>query len=200
MLCSLGLYSSVVVAQTGTQSVGLPEGWSSATVGSATSGTTISTGATSIVISGSGENIWGSADAFEYAYRRVTGDFDVTTRLANFDAANEFSKSGLMVRESLNANAKNAFTLFMPGVGVAFQSRLSTGGSTSRVDGVSATAPVWLRLVRTGSTFRGYGSKDGQTWRQISSATISMASTTYLGVAITSREEDDVAVAVFDER
>ncbi len=79
-------------------------------------------------IAGGGDNVWGTADEFQFAYRVMSGDVDISARLSSFDAANEWSKAGLMIRDGLTANGRNAFVALSPGVGAALQRRTSAGG------------------------------------------------------------------------
>ncbi len=91
-----------------------------------------------------------------------------------------------MIRESLASNSRHAFMLVSAAKGVALQWRPATGGSTLNVTGSSSAPPRWVRLVRSGSTITGYESADGVTWKAVGSETISMASTVYVGLAVTS--------------
>lgn len=170
--------------------------WANRNIGAA-SGSSSPESATAVRVTATGDNIWGTADAFHFVYGQLSGDFDISGRVANFDVANEWSKAGLMIRESLNANSRNVYALTSPGTGVALQARSATGGTTTRVDGPVVAVPVWLRLVRAGSTYTAYHSLDGDNWTRISSQTVSMPSTVYVGVAVTSRATTS-ATAVVD--
>src|SRR5438128_10301782 len=58
-------------------------------------------------------------------------------------------------------------------------------------------ASYWLKLVRSGSTFSGYASPDGNTWTQVGSAqTISMAQTVYVGLAVSSNTAGGLPAAL----
>jgi hypothetical protein len=103
-----------------------------------------------------------------------------------------------MIRETLNANAINATTLLTPGQGVNYQWRLATGGGTSYSQTSGLTAPYWVRVVRTGSSFVGYSSADGTTWTVMSAQTINMASSVYIGLAVTSHADPSLCTAVID--
>src|SRR5256886_13189564 len=47
--------------------------------------------------------------------------------------------------------------------------------------------PYWVKVVRSGNTFTGYGSPDGATWTQFgSSQTINMAQNVFAGLAVNS--------------
>ena len=176
----------VMSAHEGLAQTALPSGWASRDISTTGGGSTSSSG--TWTVSGSGANIWGTSDAFQFAHRSTTGDFDISARLTAFDSPNEWSKAGLMVRESLNANAKNAFVMFSQGTGPALQYRTATGGTTARVTGAGAAVPVWLRLVRQGTRFTAYSSATGSSWTTIGSTTISMASAAYVGLGVTSRD------------
>jgi regulation of enolase protein 1 (concanavalin A-like superfamily) len=66
------------------------------------------------------------------------------------------------------------------------QWRPATGGTSLNATGSASAPPRWVRLVRSGNTITGYESADGSTWTAVTSQTISMASTVYVGLAATS--------------
>ena len=183
------------IVDTHAQSSALPSGWVSRDIGSPTpNGRTRVSGGTWTIVGG-GDNVWGTADEFHFAYRAITGDVDISARVASFDAANEWSKAGLMIREALTANARNAYALLSPGLGAALQQRPTTGGATTRTE--SGGAATWVRLVRQGSRFTAYRSTDGRSWTTIATTTISMPGTVYVGFAVTSRDPSQAATGAF---
>ena len=127
----------------------------------------------------------------------ITGDVDISARVASFDTANQWSKAGVMIRDGLTANARNAFALLAPGLDAALQRRTTTGGYTTRTESGSGAAPAWVRLVRQGSRFTAYRSTDGRFWTTIATTTISMPGTVYVGLAVTSRDPVQSARATF---
>ncbi len=185
------------IAQVRAQSSTLPSGWANRDIGSSTprGSTTASSG--TWTIAGGGDNVWDTGDEFQFAYRVMSGDVDISARVSSFDAANEWSKAGLMIRDGLTANGRNAFVALSPGVGVAFQRRTSAGGDTTRTASGSGDAPAWVRLVRKGSSFTAYRSTDGRSWTTIETTTISMPATMYVGLAVTSRDPAQLARATF---
>ena len=102
-----------------------------------------------------------------------------------------------MIRESLTSGSRNAFMMASGTEGWRFQRRIATGDDTYRDDGPSSDAPGWVRLVREGNLFSAYHSTDGTTWSLVGSDSISMASTVYVGVALTSRDTAQRATATF---
>ena len=88
-----------------------------------------------------------------------------------------------MVRESLDANAKNVLVFLTPTNGARVQWRSTTGGSEADDPGVSSAQPNhWLRLIRRGNAFAGLGSSDGQHWVALGSQTVSMGTNVYIGI------------------
>jgi len=76
--------------------------WESADIGENTEA-----GSTEIVgdvftIVGNGTDIWGTADEFRYVYQEASGDFEISAHVVSQEVANEWSKTGLMVRQSLD--------------------------------------------------------------------------------------------------
>ena len=102
-----------------------------------------------------------------------------------------------MIRESLTDGSRNAFMMVSGTQGWGFQRRIATGDVSYRQDGPSGDAPGWVRLVREGNLFSAYRSTDGTTWSLVGSDTISMASTVYVGVALTSHDATARATATF---
>jgi endonuclease/exonuclease/phosphatase family metal-dependent hydrolase len=89
--------------------------------------------------------------------------------------------------------------LVSPGKGLAFQRRTTTDGTSASTAGGSGLAPTYVKLTRSGNVFTAYKSSDGTTWTQVASATISMGSTIYVGLAVSSHVDGTVASATFTE-
>ncbi|TAK96204.1 MAG: DUF1349 domain-containing protein, partial [Verrucomicrobia bacterium] len=149
-------------------------------------------------LTGSGSDIWNTADAFRFVYVPVTGNCTVVARVLSLQYVDVWSKAGVMIRESLNANSAHAFVAVTPGNGVAWQYRSTTGGNSSNNNTTGLNAPYWVRLVRSGNTFTGYRSPDGTNWTQIGSTTINMASAVYAGLALTSHNNSTSCTVTFD--
>ena len=191
------VFASVFAAHASAQA--LPSGWAISNIGSpAISGAaTFSNGTFSV--SGAGADIWGSSDQFTFVRRQITGDATLVTRVATLQNINAWSKAGLMIRETLSATSKHASVFVTPLSGVAFQRRSSTGGQSVHTDGGTGAAPVWLKLERRSNTVTAYRSANGTSWSTIASATVSMGSTVYVGLAVTSHDAARLATAAFSD-
>jgi hypothetical protein len=149
-------------------------------------------------MTGSGADIWNTADAFHFVYVPVTGNGIIVARVTSVQNIDPWSKAGVMIRESLATNAANAFIAVTPGNGVTWQTRSTTGGATVNAASGGLNAPYWVKLVRNGNTFTGYRSPDSVTWTQQGTATFTMAATAYVGLAVTSHNNSSVCAAAFD--
>jgi endonuclease/exonuclease/phosphatase family metal-dependent hydrolase len=195
---STGGTSSVTATSGTTSAQGLPSGWSSRDIGAVGRAGTVVVSGDNVTMEGAGADVWGSADALHFVYRSMSGDGTILTRVAGLEKVDSWTKAGVMMRETTSAGSRHAFMLVSAGNGSAFQRRASTGGSSSNTSGGSGTAPYWVKLTRSGSTFTAYKSSNGSTWTRIGSQSISMASTIYVGLAVSSHASGTLATARFD--
>ena len=175
----------------------LPSGWSNQDIGAVTTvGQSCYSGSTqAFQISGSGADIWGTVDQFQFAYRQLTGDGTITVHVAQLSQADRWSKTGVMMRETLADNAKHASMFASGSMGMAFQRRVATGGVTTHTAGPAGAAPYWVRLVRAGDVFSALASTDGSSWTLVGTQTIAMNATIFVGIPITSHLNGSLATA-----
>ncbi|MGC4012968.1 MAG: PA14 domain-containing protein [Luteolibacter sp.] len=178
--------------------VAVPSPWQSQDIGSTgIAGSAVQSGGI-YTLNASGADIWGTADAFRYTYQAATGDCDIIARVNDVTNTDGWAKAGVMIRETLAANSTHAAIYVSPSNGVAFQNRTTTGGSSNNVQNTGITAPIWLRVNRTGSTFTAYRSTDGSTWTTVGSTTITMGTNVYIGLAETSHNNSVLGRAQVD--
>jgi len=150
-------------------------------------------------IEGGGWDIWGTADAFHYVYQSLSGDGEALARVVSVENTDSWAKAGVMIRETLTGGSKHAIMVVTPGNGTSFQRRTSTDGSSDHTTpGDGFTAPYWVRLVRSGDTLTGYRSSDGSGWSEVGSATVSMATDVYIGLAVTAHNDGTLCTAEID--
>ncbi|MEY4939371.1 MAG: hypothetical protein RIQ93_1106 [Verrucomicrobiota bacterium] len=153
-----------------------------------------------ITVRGSGSDVWENSDAFRFVYREVTGDCTVETQVSSITNTHAWAKAGVMIRDSLAANARNAFAFITPTSGVAAQLRQLTGGATISQSGIWGTAaPHWVRLVRAGSHIVAYQSPNGATWTQIAAFDVALNTNVYVGFAVTSHNNTALNTAVLTD-
>jgi glucuronoarabinoxylan endo-1,4-beta-xylanase len=177
----------------------LPHPWETQDVGATgLAGSAYTSGGT-FTLTGSGSDIWDTADAFRYVYTQVAGNCTLVARVASVDYTDSWAKGGIMIRSSLAAGAPNAFICTTPGNGISFQWRSTTDGTSGYSNTSGLAAPYWVKLVRSGNSFTAYRSANGTSWAQQGTAqTISMGTTVYIGLAATAHNNSALCVATFD--
>lgn len=188
-----------VLATAAFTSVQVVPAWSTTDIGAVGAIGSAALSGGSMHVAGAGADVWGTADAFRYAYVPMTGDGSIVSQVPTEEPVNAWTKAGVMMRESLAANARHAFMFVTPGKGLAFQRRTYTGGDSTHTTGGAGTAPSWVKLTREGSVFSAFRSADGSNWSLVGSDTIAMGSTIYVGVAVSSHVAGTLATATFTE-
>ncbi len=178
--------------------LGLPSGWSAADVGAVAAAGSASVLGDTWTVTGSGADIWGTTDSFQFAAQTLSGNGTIVARVASLQNTNPWAKAGVMVRESTTAGSRHAFCCVTSGNGVAFQRRSTTDGASAHTAGSTASAPRWVKLVRSGNVLTGYESANGTTWTKVGAVTIALGSSARFGLAVTSHANSALATATFD--
>ena len=183
-----------------------PAGWQNGDIGDvAAAGSAEHDAATGVyTVRGSGADIWNTADELHYTYTAVTGDFQVETLVSTIENVHAWTKAGLMIREHTGAGARHASLFVTPTTvkGIAFQRRpVEYGMSVSHgASGGSFTAPIWIRLTRSGDTFHAaYRWTLQEPWIDFGQHTFeSVAPTVLVGLAVSSHVDGQLATARFE--
>ena len=167
-----------------------------------------------IDITAGGADIWGTKDEFSFAYFERTGDFDIVSRIESLQAADVYTKAGLMAREDFTPSCRHIyFQVFSDNNprnknngGYEFQYHQTRDSlmkaiypktSTGRAQFPVKYPNTWIRLQRTGNDFTGYYSTDGIAWKVYTTFKMELNSKVYLGLAVTSHNTGHAAAAKF---
>ncbi|MCP4250296.1 MAG: hypothetical protein GY778_24905, partial [bacterium] len=146
-----------------------------------------------------GADIAGTSDEFHFAYKALTGPGTITARVDSLADTDPWTKAGVMIRETLDGDSKNAFVCVTPGNGVVSQGRTDTASASFSAAEAAVTAPHWVRLERDAAgNFTASHSANGTTWTPIAGSVptnIPMASEVYVGLALTSHNAAEMAEA-----
>ncbi|MGA2853748.1 MAG: lamin tail domain-containing protein, partial [Verrucomicrobiota bacterium] len=178
-------------------SASLPDGWSDADIGSPGLAGSANYSSGAWTVTGGGSDIWNTADQFNFASTNFTGDGTMIVQVTSLQNTDPWAKAGLMFRNDSTAGSANVSIVATAGQGVSFQWRSTAGGSSSFAADGGIYAPVWLKLVRSGSTFTGSYSSDGSTWIQVSSQTVVLNSTVMAGLDVTAHNNSALNTATF---
>lgn len=179
--------------------VTLPAPWVSTDLGAVTPAgeATFSNG--TFTIKGSGSDIWNSNDQFQYVNQPITGDAEIIAKVNSLTNTNTYAKVGLMFRETLTTTSKHAMANVTAAAGLEFLSRDAVSVPTIQ-QGATGTSPKWLRITRVGNVFTSYSSDNGTTWALIGTPrTITMPTTIYAGIAVTSHGNGTLSTAVLSD-
>ena len=148
-----------------------------------------------IQLNGSGSDLYGGADSAFFLGQPLKGD---GTLVAHFTKGLQYvdgwAKAGIMIRESTDPGAPNAFMALTSQHGAAFQSRSTPGGETAAagIDGNFSTAAggkgEWLKLERIGSRIAGFLSPDGKVWTKAGEGRVPMKAAVLAGLAMTAHD------------
>ncbi len=174
----------------------LPSGWSDGDIGTVGVAGSATYANGTFTVSGSGQQIGSTSDGMHFAYQPLSGDGSIVARVVSVQGG--YTQAGVMIRETLNANAANAFMFYQSSY-IYFSDRTSTGANTSSLGDQRESLSYWVKVVRSGSTFSGYVSSDGVNWVQIgTSQTITMAQNVYVGLAVSGNSTSSLETATFD--
>ena len=179
-------------------SAGLPSPWKSKDIGPVADEGAASEDGGVFTVVGSGKYIWGTSDEFRYAYQSANGNCTIIARVTGLGDTDDWAKAGVMIRSSLSANSKHVSAFITQTNGVQFQSRTGTGASATQTSVGGIAPPQWLKVVRTGNTFRASYSADGVTYTEFGVVNVSMGSSVFIGLGVTSHADGELNTAVFD--
>lgn len=183
-----------------TPSTSLPSPWVTEDIGAVAATGSASYSGGTFTVSGSGADIWDTADEFRYVYQPSSGNCEMRARVATIQNTDPWAKSGVMIRESTAPGSRWAAVFITPNNGVTFQWRATTGGACQFVQVTGITAPRYVRIQRAGgNSFRGYYSSNGSNWTQIGgNQNIGMSSSTTIGLAVTSHNDGTLCTSTLD--
>jgi alpha-galactosidase len=158
-------------------------------------------------VEGGGADVFSGSDDYSAIYQpsAVGTSSTVTTELTSEQDLTGFAKAGIMVRNDIagaGSTPEGVLLFDSPSGGVQLEWDDNGGlyiDSVSPPNGtITATAPLYLRLVRSGDTYTGSWSTDGTTWQSVGSATVpDQATTQDAGVFVVSHTSGVPGVATF---
>jgi len=166
--------------------------------------------ASGITLSGAGADIYQGTAEFRYAYKKLSGDGSITVRVDSVKTQASWTKSGVMIRESLDPLSTQVHMISAAQQSLTeWMYRNTTNSSTTTQFNTAANTnplPVWLRITRVGNVFTGEYSANGTTWTKITDAsgtastiTITMPTSVYVGMVVCSNSAGNLAVADFSQ-
>jgi TolB protein len=149
-------------------------------------------------ISGSGENMWSTADAFHFVWKKMSGDVTLTADISFLTkSGNEHKKAVLMLRQSLDADTVYADVALHASGLTSLQFREEKGAITREIQ-ANVSAPKRLSIAKRGEyvymslSGEGVAPHPAGGWLRIP-----LQGTFYVGLGVCSHDKDVVEKAVF---
>ena len=148
------------------------------------------------MIEGAGTNMWDSRDEFHYVWRRLTGNFILTTRASFVGKGVEpHRKLGWIVRTSLDPGSTQAAAALHGDGLTSLQFRRTQGGETAEKRSQITGADV-LQLERKGNTFKMSAARFGDAFAS-EEVTLDLGEEVLVGLFVCSHNKDVSEKAVF---
>ncbi|MGC9329115.1 MAG: hypothetical protein ACP5I1_15895, partial [Candidatus Hinthialibacter sp.] len=150
-------------------------------------------------VTGSGADIWGTADQFHFVYKKTSGAFRIEGVVLPYNdgSSSEWSKGGFMVRDNLTAGSPHFHTMFRGSDGqYDTQWRTAQDGSSGN-SGLKSDVTGDVRLERFGNTFQASYMNSSGEWIMDTAQTIPMTDPVYVGLSVTSHENPNYAAAEY---
>jgi Tol biopolymer transport system component len=150
---------------------------------------------------GGGANVWGTTDAVQYVWKKVSGDVALTADVHFLGAgAVAHGEAALMIRQSLDPNAAYADTALHGDGLTSLQYRTNAGAltlETKQEAKSDLSAPVRIRIERRGDRFTMLAGKPGEQLATTGPVTVVVQDPVYIGLAVCSHDANVLETAVF---
>ena len=162
------------------------------------------------MVSGNGESMWSTADAFHFVWKKVSGDVSLAADISFVGKGrNTHREAVLIVRQSLDADSADAAVALYGNGLTALQYRDENGAATHEIQTGEIEAnekeakiaePERLHIEKRGNfvyLFRGDRSKELHYSYSGASIRVPLQGTYYVGIGVCSHDKDAVENAVF---
>jgi TolB protein len=149
-------------------------------------------------VSGSGENMWFAADAFQFVWKKVSGDVTLTADIAfPVQGGNAHRKAVLMIRQSLDADSAYVDAALHGDGLTSLQARTEKGAVTHEVQ-ANRVAPRRLRIMKRGGQIYLFLAGEDEPLRFAGgSISLALEEPFYVGIGVCSHVKEAVETAVF---
>ncbi len=149
-------------------------------------------------LTGSGENMWFANDAFQFVWKKVSGDVTITADISLLGTGGDnHRKAALMIRQSLDADSPYADAALHGDGLTSLQFRDEKGANTHEVQ-ANVSGPTRLRLMKRGNRFYMWTASAGEPLQFAGGSTlVPLTGDFYVGIAVCAHNKDAVQKASF---
>ncbi len=159
--------------------------------------TTYNAASQEYVLTGSGTNLWGTKDEFQFAWRKLSGDFILQARVEFVgQGVDPHRKAGWIVRNSLDADAAYVSAAVHGDGLISQQSRASKGAETTEVKSAARGSDV-IQLERRGNTYIFSSARFGEPYTTTHIEGLELGAEPYIGLFLCAHNPEVLEQAVF---
>ncbi len=148
-------------------------------------------------LTGGGANVWGNADAFFFAWKRIIGDVTITADVEFAGpGGNAHRKAMLLLRQDLTPGSVYA-DIALHGDGLTSLQYRETAEGPTKEHRSPVKGPVRIQIERRGNSIRVGAGKPGDTLTWTGPQTIPFSGPIYAGLGICSHDANVLETAVF---
>ena len=150
-------------------------------------------------LTGSGDNVWSTADGFFFVWKKISGDVSISADITfATKSGEEHKKAMLMLRQSLDADSAYADIATHGGGLTSLQSREAKGAATHEVQANVSAVPKHLQITRRGSYSYMSLAGDGEDLHFAGPAMkVELREPFYVGIGVCAHNKDNLETATF---
>ena len=150
-------------------------------------------------LSAGGVNVWAQRDEFQFAYRRMKGDFIVQAQMEFVGTGTDpHRKGGIMARASIADFDSPYVDGAKHGDGlIAMQYRKAKGGDTEQMQMEAAKDATIMQLERVGKTFIWSAARFGEPFQVVKQENVDLPEELYVGIFLSAHNVDVKESAIF---
>lgn len=149
-------------------------------------------------LTGSGENMWLGKDAFQFVWKKVTGDISLAADI-HFarEGGNKHRKAVLMIRQTLDTGSPAAYVAVHGDGLMSLQIRDARNADTHEIE-CAETAPRSVRLEKRGDRLYAFvAGADGRFHPAGAAMRLPFSGEFYVGLGVSAHDKDASETAVF---
>ncbi len=151
-------------------------------------------------VTGSGANIWGKQDQFQFLWKEMSGNFTVTATMKFLGKGADHRKAGIMVRQTPDADAAYADVIVHGNGMPALQWRSRKGEDTNPFDfPFDGPGTFRIKLVRTGVRIFLFIAKEGGEPKEVAHTEVTFQGPVLVGLAVCAHDAKVSETVVFSD-
>jgi TolB protein len=150
-------------------------------------------------VSGSGDDMWGTADAFQFLYKRASGDVSITADIRwPTEGGHKNRKACFILRQSLEPGSAYVDAASHGDGHMALQRRTTADGQTGDVGSKEVHNPKTVRIEKRGDEFQMWAAAEGKELQPVGKPyRLHLEEPFYVGLGVCSHDDNKLETVEF---